>query len=467
MELASLFFLLFFLPISFWLYYHFFKSVRQKQIFLFLASYMFYAFAGWQFVFLLLGLSFATFYLGRRLNFSFGIWLNFLALLLFKYWNFGVDNLNYIFSNLNLEAVFPVFRIGLPLGISFFVFKHIGYLMDLRQKRYSASSSFLVFTVFSAFFAQISAGPISGYKDTARQLEELPDALDRESLYIALIHLGLGLVKKVLIADVLANAFTPYLASVESISSLPTAWYVILTFAMQLYFDFSGYTDMALGVGLLFGVSLPANFNNPYYARDPREFWERWHMSLSAWFRIYFFFPLSRSLLIKLGGNRKIIAQYFANLVTMTLVGFWHGTSLGYILWGAYHGLLLSVNASFARQFELIPLAIRRFSMFLLIMLGWAIFLSPNGGYLSRLLYYGIGAGGFGTWDTLVKLAIQPASWTLLIALILAYSGRIEADNLLQVPSARSKIFALIFGIIIAVSLLYLTESTQFLYVQF
>src|SRR5262249_23768498 len=162
--------------------------------------------------------------------------------------------------------------------------------LDVRAKRYAATSDWLAFITFSALFMQISAGPISSFRETGKQLRSLSLELDRECLYQGLIHISVGLAKKVLIAETLAAALKTGLYALPGGSGLIWAWASLIIFALQLYFDFSGYTDLVLGIGYLFNISLPPNFDNPYLASSPADFWQRWHISLSNWFRVYVFF---------------------------------------------------------------------------------------------------------------------------------------------------------------------------------
>lgn len=465
MTIASHFFLLLFLPLTVSLYYGVFRHARQKMFFLLFASYLFYTLANWQFVPLLLGLSLATFWVAKRRWITAGVVLNLAALGLFKYWNFGVDTFNVLMNDLGIGILAPVLQIGLPLGISFFVFKHIGYLIDIRQKRYEPTPDFWAFATFSAYFPQISAGPISSFNDTASQFTTLPQKLNREQAYEGLVYLSIGLAKKALVADVLGSFLATNLASGSSSGLIP-AWYVVIAYAMQLYFDFSGYTDMVLGASLLFGISLPQNFNSPYLATSPGDFWERWHISLSMWFRYYLFFPISRSLLRKWSSSRREQAQYASNLITMTLIGLWHGAGWSYIAWGFYHGVLLNINSVWKRSGRKIPALIGRPLLVFALMIGWALFMSPDMDFLRNLFSQLFGFGGLGTINLILKLAREAATPALLVSLVLAFSGYSEARDVVQ--AAKSRVwYPLLWGTLAAVSLLYLGGEIQFLYVQF
>lgn len=467
MTIASHVFLLIFLPLVVLAYYGIFRQSRHKMFFLLFASYVFYALADWKFLPLLLLLSLATFWTAKRNWFGVGIVLNLLALAVFKYLNFGIETFNALMSALGVRALANMLELGLPLGISFFVFKHIGYLLDVQRGRYPATDDFWAFTTFSSYFPQISAGPISSFQETAGRFSSLPNRLGGDQIYTGLLYLSMGLAKKVLIADTLGALLTTPTNSVMGFSGLIPAWYIVVAYTMQLYFDFSGYTDMVLGVSMFFGITLPANFNNPYLATNPAEFWERWHMSLSNWFNYYLFSPISRSLLRKWRASKKDQAQYVANLSTMTLVGLWHGAGWSYILWGAFHGMLLNFNAWWKRRNVNMPAWIGRPVFLLALLLGWAFFMSPDTEYLKHLFSQLFGFGGLGDPALSLALVNDPATPSLLVAILLVVSGLGEASNVLSATQTRRVWTALLWGVLAAFSLFLIGGQIQFLYVQF
>lgn len=467
MAIASHVFLLIFLPIAVFAYYGFFRQARQKMLFLLFASYAFYALADWKFFPLLLFLSFFTFLAARYKWIGFGIIANLGALIVFKYANFGIETFNATLTLLGGRALGSLLQLGLPLGISFYVFKHIGYLIEVQQGRQSAADDFWTFAAFSAYFPQISAGPISSYQETAGQFSSLPQKPQADQLYSALVYMSVGLAKKMLIADVIGSFLASHTNTVEGISGFVTAWYVVVAYAMQLYFDFSGYTDLALGVSLLFGVSLPQNFNSPYLATNPAEFWERWHMSLSNWFKYYLFSPISRFLLRKWGTDKRDWAQYAANLSTMGFIGLWHGAGWGFLLWGLYHGILLNFNIWWKRRNVQVPALIGRGVFLLSLILGWALFMSPDGVYLNHLLVNLSGLGGFDGWKRLLALITEFTTPALFIAILLSASGLVEAASVLKHVKSHRPALAFLWGLLAALSLLLLSGKIDFLYVQF
>lgn len=465
--IASHVFLLLFLPLVLAIYYGLCKRPRQKVVFLLLASYGFYALADLKFLPLLFLLSVSTFWLARRNWSRTGVAINLATLILFKYWNFGVDAFIAQTEQWGVGYLANLFQLGLPLGISFYVFKHIGYLSDVYQKKYPASDDLWGFLTFSSYFPQLSAGPISSFQDTASQFEGLPASIKNEQAYTGLVYLSMGLAKKVLIADSLGAFLATPVNSIDGFSGLIPAWYLVIAYAIQLYFDFSGYTDMVLGISMFFGIMLPPNFNNPYLSNTPREFWARWHMSLSNWFRYYLFSPLSRFLLKKWGTERGTQAQYTANIITMSLVGLWHGSSWSFILWGLYHGVLLNIDVWWRRQNKVLPTWAGRFLFLLSLMLGWALFMSPDVEYLKHLFLQLFGFSGLGGKSVLLGLLKQNATSSLIAGALLAISGSSEAANVTNAAQSHRFWQAILWGILAAFCLLQLSGQIQFLYIQF
>ena len=436
------------------------------MLFLLFTSYTFYAFAGWKFLPILFGLSFATYLLALWGCTNWGVFLNLFALGLFKYWDFGVENFNNLLQVAGLGWNAKLLHIGLPLGISFFVFKHIGYLLDVQKGRFQPTRDFWLFATFSAYFPQISAGPISNFKDVS-QFENLPRKLDLEKAYQGMVFISIGLAKKILIADTLYAFISPHIGHLSELVGLFPAWYFVILYAMQLYFDFSGYTDLVLGISTWFGISLPPNFDSPYLSKDIGNFWERWHISLSMWFRNYLFFPISRSLLTKLGASRRDGVQYAVNMITMTIIGLWHGAGWGFILWGVYHGILLNLNTWIKKKNWNIPPVVNRIFFVVTVMFGWAFFLNPDIYSLLHLIAQLFGLGLFGFRDLWPIIVYDPSTPALFIGLIIAFSGFSEAANIVRKSSKHRAWNAMLFGMLAALCILFLQKNIQFAYVQF
>ncbi|MBX9953093.1 MAG: MBOAT family protein [Candidatus Obscuribacterales bacterium] len=326
---------------------------QAKPVLLIAASYFFYMYSFKVYGLLLLGLTAANYVLGllvsrfekreaRRLILIAGIAVNLSMLALFKYTNFILDSLNTSCAWLGRVLALPLDKgvgvadlpIILPLGISFFVFEFIHYLVDIYKGSKPVKNP-LRFALFASFFPSQIAGPIKRYQDFDKQLDEKPE-VTFDQFASGLFLIAQGLFKKTALGDNLAPIVK---AGFDNPNLMGTfeGWLCITAFAFQIYYDFSGYTDIGRGSAKLLGYSLPENFNMPYIASSLREFWHRWHMSLSTWLRDYLFIPL--------GGSRGSEAQTCANLITtMLLGGLWHGASWTFVLWGLFHGFGLAVN---------------------------------------------------------------------------------------------------------------------------
>ena len=369
----SFFFLFGFLPIallSHWLVERYRPTWRLPL--LTLLSFAFYGYWDWRFL-PLLALSILINWLvaqnfiatGRRILIPLAIGANLLVLAVFKYFNFFADLANIIPG---LQA--PHYDIALPLGISFFTFHHIMYLTDLKAGK-APRYDLVRYSLYIGFFPQVLAGPLVRWSEIMHQLEERPylrpDAAERFAR--GLMLLVCGLAKKVFIGDQLAEYVNPVFQAAEAGRAIATgeAWQATLGFTFQIYFDFSGYTDMALGLALLFGIVLPQNFDVPYRSVSLQDFWRRWHMTLSRFLRDY--------LYIAMGGNRKGLAmQVGALFATMTLGGLWHGAGLTFVAWGAAHGFVLAVGVLWRRAGWSVPSALGWVLTFIFVMLTWVLF---------------------------------------------------------------------------------------------
>ncbi|MCA1985811.1 MAG: MBOAT family protein [Desulfovibrio sp.] len=298
--------------------------------------------------------------------------LNLGLLVYYKYMNFFMDA-----AGMGLAE-----RIAQPLGVSFFTFRGISYVVDVSRGTTRASRSLLTFGCYMALFPQLVAGPIDRHPLLAPQLAAR--RLDLEGFAEGARRFILGLAKKALLADTLAKvADAAFNAPAQELSSA-TAWAGLICYTLQIFFDFSGYTDMAVGLARMLGLRITENFNYPYIARSVREFWQRWHMSLSSWFRDYLYIPL--------GGNRRGPVRTGINLfMVFFLCGMWHGAGWAFIAWGAYHGLCISLERFFPRFFEALPRPLQHGYLLLAIMLGWTLFRAPT--LEAALGYYGALAG--------------------------------------------------------------------------
>ncbi len=358
---------------------------RARLVLLFAGSLLFYAWRHWPSGFLLLGTIAFNYVMGRALErrrskglLALGVTLNLSLLLYFKYGRFLVDQLIAAAALVGVSLEVPKPDAWMPLGISFFTFQVIAYLVDVYRKELPAERDPLVFAVFKSFFAQLVAGPIVRGKDFLPQLHA------RATLDGARLHRGLwlvlcGLFLKVGVADVLGDFVDFAWRSVDTLG-VNNAWLALYAYAVQLLADFWGYSTMAVGLALCFGLELPVNFAHPYGAASLREFWRRWHITLSGWLRDY--------LYISLGGNRRRAA--FNRLATMALGGLWHGAGWNFVLWGVLHGLWMDLELATERWRPRLPRWLQALVTFHVVVLLWVPFRAPSlsaaGMMLSRLI---------------------------------------------------------------------------------
>jgi alginate O-acetyltransferase complex protein AlgI len=414
MVFSSIAFLFFFLPL-FLAAYFLTPTIRGKNLVTLLLSLIFYAWGEPANVALLLGsIAFNTVgaqaidrreRTSRRAALTIVVCVNLGLLAVFKYAGFIVESLNGLVQPLGLAM--PVPKIELPLGISFFTFHCLSYAIDVYRRRFPANRDPVEVALYIALFPQLVAGPIVRYKTVARQLRERRHTLGRAAAgaRIAII----GLAQKVLIADQVA----PLVEAVFDRTQHPTlaeSWLGLLSYTVQIYFDFAGYSNIAIGLGLVLGFTLPRNFRLPYTAVTISDFWRRWHMSLSAWLRDYLYIPL--------GGSRGGRWQTWRNLVTVFLLcGLWHGASWNFVLWGAWHGTFLVAERIGAERRPLrVPVLFGWSYTMLAVMGGWVLFRAHD---LSTALtmYAGLaGCNGVALTGLDVRMELHPSSVVPLLA---------------------------------------------------
>ena len=377
MLFSSYLFLFLFLPIVLGVYY--ITPLKLKNFFLLIASIFFYAWGVPTLVLVLLLSSIADFYLSNAFSkensknnksiFILSILINVGLLIYFKYTNFFIAEVNRILNILGQNGILWS-EIALPIGISFFTFQKISYLADVYQRKVKAADNLIDYLLFVVLFPQLIAGPIIKYHDVNQQLKRRDHTI--EIFFNGIIRFCLGLGKKVLIADAMGSVADNVFSLDYSQLNCFYSWIGIICYSMQIYFDFSGYSDMAIGLGRMFGFEFEENFNYPYISKSITEFWRRWHISLSTWMKEYLYIPL--------GGNQCSRLKNFVNLWIVFLVsGLWHGASWNFILWGAFHGLFLSLDKIFwinisKKLNDLINIAIT----FFLIANSWVLFRSDN-----------------------------------------------------------------------------------------
>lgn len=404
-------FLTIFLPIVLLLYY----VLPWKNIVLLCFSLAFYAWGEPILVSLLIATIIFNYLVGlwmekrrdapqERLILAFGVAVNVGALIIFKYLTFLATALNDVMASWGV-APMTVPHVTLPLGVSFFTFQAISYLIDIRRRHVEPEQSLMRLAVFKAFFPQLIAGPIVRYGEISSELGRRHENWSLFSLGVE--RFVVGLAKKVLIADTLSGPADAIWAMNPGLWDAPTAWFGILCFTLQIYYDFSGYTDMAIGLAMMFGFHFPENFNKPYSAVSIQDFWRRWHMTLSRWFRDYLYIPL--------GGSREGRARTYFNLfLVFGLCGLWHGANWTFLVWGLWHGLFLVIERTpFGALLEKSPRLLRHFYVLLVVMVGWVFFRAPT---MTHAMHY-LDAMFTGPFTFTNDRALSLASPYMLLAL--------------------------------------------------
>ena len=392
MVFSSLFFLFTYLPVVLFLYYLLPKKYRN--LFLLIANLFFYGFSEPIYILIMIASIFIDYthgllvqknrYHSKKAKYFViqSIVLNLSLLLFFKYYDFIL---------LNLQNIMPIFNnfepLGLPLpvGISFYTFQTMSYTIDIYRRDAKAQRNLIDFGMYVTLFPQLIAGPIIKYKDVASQLNQRHENIDHFASGIK--KFTLGLFKKVLLANNIGMLFDVYKVMPTSELSVIGSWLGIFAFSMQLYFDFSGYSDMAIGLGRMFGFEFLENFNYPYIASSATDFWRRWHMSLSTWFKEYVYIPL--------GGNRK--SQYRNILIVWILTGIWHGAQWNFLLWGCYYAVVLIIEKLFLLKIiHKFPKLCKHIYAIFIIFIGWTIFaIEGNGSEAYHYLSVMFGQGHF------------------------------------------------------------------------
>lgn len=361
----SLTFLIVFLPLVLVLYSG--GGTKWKNAVLIFSSLLYYAWGGVSFSIVLLLSIFINYLIGRKVGkknknwLIIGIVINVTALIIFKYLDFFIQNINLI-----LTTEIPLSHIRLPLGISFFTFHGISFLVDIYRSERIEKIRLGETTLYLSFFPQLIAGPIIRFHDIIDQIRSRKHSL--LGLNEGIQRFIIGLFKKVVIANSMGALADKIMVQAPEDLSSPVAWLGIIAYTFQIYYDFSGYSDMAIGLGNVFGFKILENFNYPYISRSIREFWKRWHISLTNWFRDYVYIPM--------GGNRKGKARTYLHLISIFLLtGFWHGATWSFVFWGVFHGTFMMVERLFLGKYlEKIPSIFSWLYMIVVVMIGWVFF---------------------------------------------------------------------------------------------
>jgi len=442
------------------------KNQFGKKIILLLLSYFFYAFWDWRFLSLII-LSTALEYTfgkkiseaenqkSRKLFLVLSIITNLGLLGFFKYFNFFIDSANIAFGGFGLNL--STLNIILPIGISFYTFETMSYVIDIYRKDFKPTKNILDFALFIGFFPKLVAGPIVRASEFLPQLKNKIQ-ITEENFRIGIQIFLIGAFKKVVIADRMAFFADPVFAN-PVLYDTTTVWLALIAYTIQIFCDFSGYSDMAIGLAKILGFNLPTNFNIPYVSQSPTEFWRRWHMTLSRWLRDY--------LYIALGGNRKGNVRTYLNLLlTMLLGGLWHGASWNFVFWGLWHGSGLAIHKAFSKKtdekeskFNVLSWA----GTFLFVMIGWVFFRSQSmQGTISMLKRMFFIENFAISWTYSPMYFFIPL---LIVAHIIGYKWFQENYPQVDLRSFRGA-FVFVF-ILFGVILFYFNNPQPFIYFQF
>ena len=417
MLFSSTVFLFLFLPAVLLLYYIVPRKVRNLVLFVF--SLVFYAWGEPVYVFLMIGSTVVAYITGLladktvkgrkawvpKVSLIVAILWNMGLLLFYKYSDFFIVNANNIFGFSIKEL-----KLVMPIGISFYSFQTLSYVIDVYRGDVKAQKNYLTLGTYVALFPQLIAGPIVRYKDVAEQMKNRRETMGNFAEGVKRFSIGLG--KKVLLANSIGALFDTISNTPQSDMSVTAAWLGIIAYTFQIYFDFSGYSDMAIGLGKMFGFDFLENFNYPYISNSITDFWRRWHMSLSSWFRDYVYIPL--------GGNRKGKVRQCVNImIVWFLTGFWHGANWNFMIWGVYFGIILLCEKLFLLNgLKKIPKVFAHIYALILIVIGWGIFAFDDFGKLSQNFknMFGLSDISFINDQAIAWLAGYAITFVILIA---------------------------------------------------
>ena len=445
-------------------------GITGKNILLLVLSLLFFAWGSPEYVFLLILLILFNYFTGLQMAarkekevsckgvLVSGVIVNLLLLGFFKYWGFVIENINGL-----LGTDLPVRQLSMPMGVSFFTFSILSYLFDVYRDKAPAARNILEFSLFVTFFPKLVSGPIVQYAAMEQQIRERRISSVKFGRGVRMFLIGLA--KKVLISNTIGTTFYAVTALAPDSVSVATAWLGAISYALMLYFDFSGYSDMAIGLATMFGFEFSANFDYPYLSASVSEFWRRWHISLGAWFRDYIYIPL--------GGSRVSTGKHIRNLlIVWGLTGIWHGASWNFIFWGLYYGgILLLEKFVLAPLLDYIPQIIRQFFTLLCVLIGWVFFFSPSLGsaflWLGRM--FGIGAAGF--VDATARYYWGSSLIILLIGIFASFPLGAKLGTKLLKGESKLPVYASValYAVLLVLCIAGMMSSTysSFLYFQF
>lgn len=469
MVFSNLLFIYLFLPLCLFLYY-LTKNPAVRNGVLIVFSLIFYSFGEPVAILLMASSTLIDYFNGRFIEKNRGrkiavlgviisLVYNLGALCLFKYSGFLVTNFN-LLTGLSI----PVPKLTLPIGISFYTFQTISYVVDVYRGKTKAQRNYFDYLLYVSMFFQLVAGPIVRYTDIAEQIEDRK--CTAEDMFGGWVKFIIGLGKKVIIANCVGGITDSLIGNSAAPASVLAAWSGIILYTLQIYFDFSGYSDMAIGLGKMFGFSLPENFNYPYISKSASEFWRRWHISLGSFFRDYVYIPM--------GGNRR--HQLLNVAVVWFLTGLWHGASWNYILWGLYFGVLISLEKLFfGKVLDKLPAVFSHIYMLIVIIFGWLLFYFEDMGAMGQCLKVMFGAAPAA--DDITVSLLKGSCFVIAAGIIFScpvYGFIVKKAEAAAEKSAAARVIFQIVGMILllgvlTVSSLLLVKQTYnpFLYFRY
>jgi len=461
MVFSSLLFLFLFLPAVLTLYYC--SPRRIRNLILFVTSLFFYAWGEPVYIVIMLVSTLTDYFFGLLLDkpslsaakrkgvVALSVVVNLTLLSYFKYADFLIGNINALFG-----TDIPLTDLPLPIGISFYTFQSMSYIIDVYRGTAKAQRNWIDFGAYVSLFPQLVAGPIVKYSTIAEQLNHRTESI--ELFAEGIRRFTIGLAKKVLLANNIGLLWTTISSAQPESLPMFTAWLGIIAFAFQIYFDFSGYSDMAIGLGLMFGFRFNENFNKPYTSQSITDFWRRWHISLGSWFREYVYIPL--------GGNRHGLLKQARNiLIVWLLTGFWHGASWNFILWGLYFGVILMIEKWWGlKLLAALPRWVRHVYAIILILIGWVLFAFETPALISSYLSAMAGFNDQPLWNAETGYFFYTNA-VLLVVLVIASLPKKQWTR-----ANELSLFHLVwYGFLFFLAVAYLVDATfnPFLYFRF
>ena len=469
MLFSSITFLFLFLPIMLAVYY--IAPPQWKNLLLLAGSLIFYAWGEPVYIILMMLSILLNYFCGMDIenkseneakakrSLVFAITVNIVLLVFFKYFGFLVESANTLFG-----ISIPYRELALPIGISFYTFQEISYIMDVYRGKVKAQQSLVNYALYVSMFPQLVAGPIVCYGDIEKQLTSRK--ISGRKLGQGAMLFIVGLSKKAVLANTMGKIFEEISSTSASNLTVLMAWLGCITYAFQIYFDFSGYSDMAIGLGRMFGFEFKKNFDVPYVSKSITEFWRRWHISLSSWFREYVYIPL--------GGNHVTISRNIVNLlIVWMLTGMWHGAAWNFIVWGIYYGVVLVLEKYvWGAIVDRWPGVLQHIYALVLVLVGWVFFFSPSLGAALRYLFAMVGGGaGFASKEVFFVILTHWLFYLLAVIGSTTLGTRLLRAilNVSENHTARTAITLVVFFGMLAISVAYLIADTYnpFLYFRF